>query len=115
METSNNLTGFGCGTLLLALLASGTVLAAETVNINSADAATLARVLQDVSPSKAEAIIDYRRNNGTFRSPEQLAMVRGIDLDIVERNAGRILLEDARNQRPPGPRTRAPVAGSHGS
>ena len=76
--------------LLFALV--GTAVAGETVNINTADAATLDRVLVNVGPAKAQAIVDYRRANGAFRSPEQLAMVRGIGLKTVERNRDRIVI-----------------------
>ena len=69
--------------------AGGTV---EKVNINSADAATLDRVLDGVGPSKAEAIVAYRKANGAFRSIEQLASVKGIGLSTVERNRERILV-----------------------
>jgi competence protein ComEA len=69
--------------------AGGTV---EKVNINNADAATLDRVLDGVGPSKAEAIVAYRKANGAFRSIEQLASVKGIGLSTVERNRERILV-----------------------
>jgi competence protein ComEA len=78
---------------LFALLLSGSTLAAgERVNINTADAATLDRVLDGVGPSKAEAIIAYRKANGAFRSADQLASVKGIGLATVERNRDRIVV-----------------------
>ncbi|WP_297829649.1 ComEA family DNA-binding protein [Thermomonas sp.] len=80
--------------LLFALL--GNAIAGETVNINTADAATLDRVLVNVGPAKAQAIVEYRRANGAFRSPEQLAMVKGIGLKTVERNRDRIVIGTAR-------------------
>jgi len=43
--------------LVLSLLLAGSALAAEKVNINTADAATIDRVLVNVGPSKAEAIV----------------------------------------------------------
>src|SRR5690606_38590301 len=64
--------------LLLSLLFAGSAFAADQVNINTADAATLDEVLVNVGPSKAKAIVDYREANGAFRSAEQLAMVKGI-------------------------------------
>lgn len=76
--------------LLLSLLLAGTALASDKVNINTADAATLDRVLVNVGPAKAEAIVAYRKANGAFRSPEQLAMVKGIGLKTVEKNRDRI-------------------------
>ncbi len=77
-------------TLSLALL--GSAFAADKVNINTADAATLDRVLVNVGPSKAEAIVAYRKANGPFRSAEQLAQVDGIGLKTVEKNREMILL-----------------------
>ena len=76
--------------LSLALL--GNAFAAEKVNINTADAATLDRVLVNVGPAKAEAIVAYRKAHGAFRSAEQLAQVEGIGLKTVERNREMIML-----------------------
>ena len=64
----------------------------EHVNINTADAATLDRVLLNVGPSKAEAIVAYRKANGAFRSAEQLASVKGIGLATIEKNRDRIVV-----------------------
>lgn len=68
--------------------------AAEKVNINTADAAALDRVLVGVGPAKAAAIIEYRKANGPFKSAEELAMVKGIGLSTVEQNRDRIELRD---------------------
>lgn len=89
--------------LLLSLMLAGGALAADTVNINTADAATIDRVLLNVGPSKAEAIVAYRKANGAFKSLEQLAMVKGIGLKTVEKNRDRIALGSA-------PRKPAPTA-----
>ena len=78
--------------LTLALLLTGTAFAADRVNINTADAATIDRVLLNIGPSKAEAIVAHRKANGAFRSAEQLAMVKGIGLKTVEKNRDRIVL-----------------------
>ncbi|WP_256646574.1 ComEA family DNA-binding protein [Thermomonas paludicola] len=83
-------------TLVLSLAMAGTALAGESVNINTADAATIDRVLLNVGPSKAQAIVDYRKANGAFRTPEQLAQVKGIGLKTVEKNRDRISLGGAR-------------------
>jgi len=79
-------------TLLLSLAMAGAAIAGETVNINTADAATIDRVLVNVGPAKAEAIVAYRKTNGAFKSLEQLAMVKGIGLKTVEKNRDRIAL-----------------------
>ena len=82
--------------LILSLALVGAAIAGETVNINTADAATIDRVLLNVGPAKAQAIVDYRKANGAFRSAEQLAMVKGIGLKTVEKNRDRIALGAAR-------------------
>ncbi len=64
----------------------------DKVNLNTADAATIDRVLLNVGPSKAQAIVDYRKEHGAFKSPEQLALVKGIGLKTVEKNRDRIVV-----------------------
>jgi len=92
--------------VLLALAMSGIASANDTVNINTADAATLARVLHNVGPAKAEAIVAWREENGAFKSMEQLALVKGIGLNTVERNRERIVITAAPARRPAtAPRT----------
>lgn len=76
---------------LTALLATS-AFAAEKVNINTADAATLDRVLVGVGPSKAEAIVLYRKQNGAFRTADQLTGVKGIGLATIEKNRDRIMV-----------------------
>ena len=93
--------------LILSLVLAGSALAGETVNINTADAATIDRVLVNVGPTKAQAIVDHRKANGAFRSPEQLALVKGIGLKTVEKNRDRIVIGTV---RPTAPATAAKPA-----
>lgn len=84
-------------TLVLSLALAGSAFAAapataERVNINTADVATLDRVLVNIGPSKAQAIVAYRKANGPFRSIDQLALVKGVGLKTIEKNRGRIVL-----------------------
>ena len=81
---------------VLSLLIAAQALATEKVNINTADVATLDRVLVNVGPAKAEAIVAYRKAHGPFRSAEQLAQVQGIGLKTVEKNRDRIAIGAAR-------------------
>ncbi len=81
--------------LLLSLALAGSAFAADKVNINTADAATIDRVLVNVGPAKAEAIVAYRKQNGGFKSAEQLAEVKGIGLKTVEKNRDRIVVGGA--------------------
>ncbi|ODS61882.1 MULTISPECIES: helix-hairpin-helix domain-containing protein [unclassified Arenimonas] len=76
--------------LLLGAFLAGGALAAEKVDINKADAATLDRVLDGVGPAKAEAIIAHRQKHGAFRSADELVEVKGIGLALVEANRERI-------------------------
>jgi competence protein ComEA len=76
---------------VLALALSG-LAHAGTVNINSADAATLAAELDGVGMARAEAIVEYREKVGRFESTEQLLDVSGIGPRILEWNQERIVL-----------------------
>ena len=78
--------------IALSLLLATSAFAADKVNINTADAAALDAVLVNVGPAKAQAIVDYRKANGVFKSAEELAMVKGIGLKTVEKNRDRIVL-----------------------
>ena len=91
--------------LALSLLLAGSALAAEKVNINTADAATIDRVLLNIGPSKAQAIVAYRKANGAFRSADQLALVKGVGLKTIEKNRDRIVVGGAAAAPP-----RKPVA-----
>jgi competence protein ComEA len=88
--------------LLLSLLLSLAASAAEKININTADAATIDRVMLNIGPSKAEAIVAYRKANGPFRSAEQLAQVKGVGLKTVEKNLDRIVFAGGTAPAKPG-------------
>jgi competence protein ComEA len=88
-------TGWRGLPLLLTLLLAAAVNAAEKVNINTADATTIDRVMVNIGPGKAEAIVAYRKANGPFRSAEQLALVKGVGLKTVEKNLDRIVFTGA--------------------
>jgi competence protein ComEA len=72
--------------LLSVLLLAGSAFAADKVDINTADAVALEQALVGVGPAKAEAIVEYRKANGPFKSADELALVKGIGLKTVERN-----------------------------
>ena len=56
------------------------------VNVNTADAAAIAEELNGIGVKKAQAIIDYRKANGDFKTIEALTEVKGIGLKTVEQN-----------------------------
>ena len=63
------------------------------MNINSADAGSIAEALAGIGPAKAEAIVAYRKAHGPFKSVEQLREVQGVSAKTLERNRGRIQLK----------------------
>lgn len=77
------------------LCVAGLAAAADAVDINSADAATLIKILKGVGPEKASAIIAYRQEHGPFKNAEQLAQVKGIGNSLVEKNRDVIIVGDA--------------------
>ena len=78
-----SLLAFGLGCVLF--LCSG-ALQAGPVNINTADAATLAKELTGVGMKLAQAIVDYRQKHGPFKSADELSLVKGIGPAAVARN-----------------------------
>src|SRR5262245_40540683 len=68
---------------------------AGPVNINTADAQTIARELKGIGLSRAQAIVDYRQKNGPFKSVEDLARVKGVSDKVVEQNRALIRVEKA--------------------
>ncbi len=60
------------------------------VNINSASADQLASNLKGVGLKKAQAIIDYRKEYGNFKSINELTAVKGIGEKTVAKNREKI-------------------------
>lgn len=75
-------TRFLLSTLLLVLWSQPC--AAEKIDLNRADAATL-ESLPGIGPVKAREIIRYRRENGTFGDWEELLEVKGIGEKTLEK------------------------------
>ena len=70
--------------------ASQSSLARAAVDINTADANSLAEALDGVGRSRAKSIIEWREANGPFEDPYDLVQVRGISERIVRLNESRI-------------------------
>ncbi len=69
------------------------MLAAKSqVDINSADATTLALALEGVGMSKAQDIVAHREQFGEFKSVDELAEVSGIGPATIARNRDKILI-----------------------
>jgi competence protein ComEA len=100
--------------LFAALLAyAGIALAA--VNINSATKEQL-ESLNGIGPVKAQAIVDYRKKNGSFKTLEDIKKVDGIGDAIFEKIRGDIVLHgttvvpkaDSAPKAAPAPKAGAP-------
>lgn len=83
------------GKLALCIVLLPTLAAAGPVNVNSADAETIAAELQGVGLNKARAIVEYRQKHGPFRSPDDLSLVKGIGERTVELNRENIVVTPA--------------------
>ena len=64
-----------------------------TVNINTADADTLAKQLKGVGSARANEIVRYRETYGQFTSADELLEVKGIGRSTLDMNRQRIVLE----------------------
>ncbi len=69
-----------------ALLVAGTAGADGRVDINSAGAEQLAAMLDGVGEARAQAIVDYREENGGFARVDDLTEVSGIGEATLESN-----------------------------
>ncbi|MBL8300197.1 MAG: helix-hairpin-helix domain-containing protein [Rhodanobacteraceae bacterium] len=79
--------------LALALAFCFPAFAAQPINVNTADAGTIAANLKGVGQSKAEAIVAYREKNGAFKSADDLVKVKGIGEKTIAANREYILVE----------------------
>ena len=85
---------------LLAIAVSSAVLAQAPasggppmqVNINTADAESIASVLSGVGLKKAQAIVEHREHHGRFDAATDLTKVKGIGEATVMRNAAKIMV-----------------------
>ncbi|WP_238034379.1 ComEA family DNA-binding protein [Psychrobacter sp. Ps4] len=63
------------------------------ININRASEGELVS-LNGIGSSKAQAIILYREMFGDFKTVDELARVKGIGAKTVEKNRGRLRVQD---------------------
>jgi competence protein ComEA len=71
---------------------------AGPVDINKADAATIAKELKGIGMSRAHAIVAYREKNGAFKSADDLRKVKGIGAKVLEQNRANIQVDGARKK-----------------
>ncbi len=70
---------------------------AKPVNINTADAKTISQSLSGIGQKKAEAIVQYRRKNGDFKSLADLINVKGVGEKTIQKNKKDIVLSAVKN------------------
>ena len=71
-----------------------------TININTASAAEMAEAISGVGIKKAERIVSYRESNGEFSSVSELANVKGIGVNIIEKNLALLRVDDRPDKLP---------------
>jgi competence protein ComEA len=81
---------------------------AAPIDINTADAKTIADSLPGIGLKKAEGVVKYRTEKGPFKSVDDLENVSGIGKKTVERIKQDILIGDA--AAPAAPVTSVAVA-----
>lgn len=67
---------------------------AGPVNINTADAETIAAELKGIGLEKAEAIVEYRQKYGPFKSAADITLVKGIGERTFQANKPDIKIAD---------------------
>jgi len=82
-----------CLALAIAIAWAAPLLAEEMskVNLNTATKAELL-TLNGIGESYADRIIEYRKNNGPFQSPEEIMQVKGIGEKIYQKIKDRIVV-----------------------
>ena len=87
MHTKGTITALLATTLLAPFAWAG------PVDVNSADAKTLAKELDGIGMSRAQAIVEHRKAHGPFKSAEDLARVKGVGQKTVEQNRANLRFE----------------------
>ena len=72
---------------------------AGPVDINKADAKTIAKELNGIGLSRAQAIVSYREKNGAFKSIDELRKVKGIGAKTLEQNRVNIKVDGAETKK----------------
>ncbi len=78
---------------VLAVSLFSAVTFASPVNINTASASDIANSLTGIGIGKAEAIINYRNQNGKFVNAADIVQVKGIGDLTFERNKADIIVK----------------------
>lgn len=85
--------------LLLAMITSSMLLA-EPININTAEANAMAAEIKGVGIKRAQSIVEYRELHGDFVSVDSLANVKGIGPSIIEKNRNKLTVGEQNLDKP---------------
>lgn len=83
----------------LAIALSSSHVAFAAVNINTASVEELDAV-KTISPAKAKAIVEYRTNNGPFKSLDELKKVKGFGEKSVNKLTGELTVSETGSEAP---------------
>ena len=83
--------------ILSVLLGMSLNLLAAPVNINTADAKSLAANINGIGEKKAAAIVQYRKKHGPFKSADDLINIKGIGPKLIEKNREVLLVKNTKN------------------
>lgn len=56
------------------------------INLNKADVQVLTKSIKGIGKKRAEAIVNYRKAHGHFKSLRELALIKGIGKSFVNKN-----------------------------
>jgi competence protein ComEA len=63
---------------------------AGPVDINRADADTIAKELVGIGPAHAKAIVEYREKHGAYKTADDLSKIKGIGTKAIDKNRANI-------------------------
>jgi competence protein ComEA len=72
---------------------------AGPIDINKADAKTIAKELDGIGLSRAQAIVEYREKNGAFKTIDELRKVKGIGAKTLEQNRSNIRFDGSETKK----------------
>ncbi|WKJ91049.1 helix-hairpin-helix domain-containing protein [Methylomonas montana] len=81
--------------LLACLMLCSFAVFADPININQADAEAISKALTGIGPKKAEAVVQYRKEHGDFKTLKDLENVSGIGEKTVQQNEKNIVFGEA--------------------
>ena len=85
--------------IIIGFVFGSTLALAAPVNINTADATTLAANIKGVGVKKAAAIIQYRKAHGPFKRVDDIVKVKGIGPKLLEKNRADLLISPAKTKK----------------